>query len=105
MTKWRWPSPPRVVCGLLKRTAAPCPSAKPTPQPCPRPAAKRPPPPALDAAESTVAAPGLGRPDGLFVLADGTFLACAGHSIRILAPSGLAREGADRAGLGHERSA
>jgi hypothetical protein len=38
---------------------------------------------------STVAAPGLGKPNGLFVLADGTRLACAGNSIRVLAPSGL----------------
>jgi len=53
------------------------------------PAAKRARPPALDAVVSTVAAPGLGDPYGLFVLADGTLLACAGHSIRVLAPSGL----------------
>jgi hypothetical protein len=38
---------------------------------------------------STVAAPGLDKHNGLFVLADGTLLACAGHSIRVLAPSGL----------------
>jgi hypothetical protein len=38
---------------------------------------------------STVAVPSLGIPSGLFVLADGTRLACAGHSIRVLAPSGL----------------
>ena len=38
---------------------------------------------------STVAAPGLGKPSGLFVLADGTLLASAGHSIRVLAPSGI----------------
>ncbi len=48
--------------------------------------AKRARPPALHAAVSTVAAPGLGS---LVVLADGTRLACAGHSIRVLAPSGL----------------
>ena len=57
------------------------------------PPAKRARPPALDAVVSTVAAPGLskpyGKPNGLFVLADGTLLACAGHSIRVLAPSGL----------------
>ena len=53
------------------------------------PAAKRARPPALDAVVSTVAAPGLGKPNGLFVLADGTLLACAGHSIRVLAPSGI----------------
>ena len=53
------------------------------------PPAKRARAPALDAAVSTVAAPGLGEPRGLFVLADGTILACAGHSIRVLAPSGL----------------
>ena len=53
------------------------------------PAAKRARPPALDAVVSTLAAPGLGKPRGLFVLADGTLLASAGHSIRVLAPSGL----------------
>ena len=52
------------------------------------PAAKRARPPALDAVVSTLAAPGLGIPESLFVLADGTRLACAGHSIRVLAPSG-----------------
>ena len=46
-------------------------------------------PPALDAAVSTVAAPGLNKPDGLFVLADSTLLARAGNSIRVLSPSGL----------------
>jgi hypothetical protein len=44
---------------------------------------------ALHAAVSTVAAPGLGAPRGLFVLSDGTRLACAGNSIRVLAPCGL----------------
>jgi hypothetical protein len=53
------------------------------------PPAKRARPPALDAAVSTVAVPGLGQPNGLFVLADGTLLACAGNSIRVLSPSGL----------------
>ena len=53
------------------------------------PAAKRARPTALDAVVSTVAAPGLGKPNGLFVLADGTLLASAGHSIRVLAPSGI----------------
>ena len=53
------------------------------------PAAKRARAPALDAVVSTVAAPGLGGPNGLFVLADGTRLACTGHSIHVLAPSGL----------------
>jgi hypothetical protein len=53
------------------------------------PAAKRARAPALDAAVSTVAAPGLGVPNGLFVLGDGSLLACAGHSLRVLAPSGL----------------
>jgi hypothetical protein len=53
------------------------------------PAAKRARPPALDAVVSTLAAPGLGKPNGLFVLADGTLLASAGHSIRVLAPSGI----------------
>jgi hypothetical protein len=53
------------------------------------PAAKRARAPALDAAVSTVAYPGLGIPRGLFVLADGILLACVGHSIRVLALSGL----------------
>ena len=53
------------------------------------PAAKRARPPALDAVVSTLAAPGLGNPNDLFVLADGNLLACAGHSIRMLAPSGF----------------
>jgi DNA-binding beta-propeller fold protein YncE len=53
------------------------------------PAAKRARAPALDAVVPTVAAPGLGAINGLFVLADGTLLACAGNSIRVLAPSGL----------------
>ena len=44
------------------------------------PAAKRARAPALDAVVSTLAVPGLGLPDGLFVLEDGTRLACAGHS-------------------------
>jgi hypothetical protein len=57
------------------------------------PAAKRARPPALDAVVSTVAAPGLGKPNGLFVLADGTLLACAKHSIRVLAPSGIVPAG------------
>ena len=42
---------------------------------------------------STVAAPNLGKPNGLFVLADGTLLACSGYSIRVLAPSGLVPAG------------
>ena len=53
------------------------------------PAAKRARAPALDAAVSTLAMPGLGVPEGLFVLEDGTRLACAGHSLRVVAPSGL----------------
>jgi hypothetical protein len=57
------------------------------------PAAKRARAPALDAAVSTVAAPGLGVPNGLFVLGDGSLLACAGHSLRVLAPSGLVPAG------------
>ena len=56
-----------------------------------QPAAKRARPPALDATVSPVAAPGLGNPGRgpscLFVLADGTLLACPGHSIRVRAPS------------------
>ena len=55
-----------------------------------QPAAKRARAPALDAAVSTVAVPGLGQPRGLFVLADGTLLACAGHSISMLMSLGLA---------------
>ena len=60
--------------------------------------AKRARPPALDATVSTVAAPGQGKPWGLFVLADGTLLAYAGHSIRVfmLAPSGLVPSNSDR---------
>ncbi len=50
--------------------------------------AKRARAPALDAVVSTVAAPGLDAPDSLFVLADGTLLACTGHSIRVIAESG-----------------
>ena len=38
-------------------------------------------PPVIEAAVSTVAAPSLGIPSGLFVLADGTRLACARHSM------------------------
>ena len=53
------------------------------------PAAKRARAPALDAAVSTLAVPGLGLPNGLFVLEDGNRLACAGHSLRVVAPSGL----------------
>jgi DNA-binding beta-propeller fold protein YncE len=39
-------------------------------------------------AVSTVAAPGLGAPDGLFVRDDGTCLACADHSLRVFTTSG-----------------
>ena len=46
-------------------------------------------PPVIEAAVSTVAAPSLGIPSGLFVLADGTRLASAGESICVLAPLGL----------------
>ena len=53
------------------------------------PAAERARAPALDAAASTVTAPGL-DPDVLFVLADSTLLACSGNSIRLLAPAGYA---------------
>jgi len=53
------------------------------------PPAKRARPPALDAVVSTIAARGLGEPCGLFALADGFLLACAGHSIRVLPPSGI----------------
>ena len=39
-------------------------------------------------AVSTVAAPGLGAPDGLFARDDGTCLACADHSLRVFTTSG-----------------
>lgn len=38
---------------------------------------------------STVAVPGLGTPQGLFVLADGTLLSSSRNCIHVLAPSGL----------------
>ena len=53
------------------------------------PAAKRVRAPALDAAVSTLAVPGLGKPNGLFVLEDGNRLVSAGHVLRVLGPSGL----------------
>ena len=53
------------------------------------PAAKRARAPALDAAVSTLAVPGLGKPNGLFVLEDGNRLVSAGHVLRELGPSGL----------------
>lgn len=40
-------------------------------------------------AVSTVAVPGLGRPEGLFVLADGTFLLSTRNCINVVTPSGL----------------
>ena len=52
------------------------------------PAAKRARAPALDAVVSTVTVPGLGCPNGLFVLANGNRLACAGNALQLLAPSG-----------------
>ena len=39
-------------------------------------------------AVSTVVAPGLGAPDGLFVRDDGTCLACSDHSLRVFTTSG-----------------
>jgi DNA-binding beta-propeller fold protein YncE len=54
------------------------------------PAAKRARGPALDAAVSTLAVPGLGRPRGLFVLADGNWLvSTAEHTLQLLTPSGF----------------
>ena len=53
------------------------------------PAAKRARGPALDAAVSTLAVPGLGVPSGLFVLADGNCLvSTAEHTLQLLTPSG-----------------
>ena len=53
------------------------------------PAAKRARAPALDAAVSTLAVPGLGVPNGMFVLEDGNSLVSAGPVLRVLGPSGL----------------
>ena len=53
------------------------------------PAAKRARAPALDAAVSTLAMPGLGAPNGMFVLEDGTRLVSTKeHTLQLLAPSG-----------------
>ena len=53
------------------------------------PAAKRARGPALDAAVSTLAVPGLGVPRGLFVLADGSWLvSTAEGTLQLLTPSG-----------------
>ena len=51
-------------------------------------AAKRPRPTALEANVTTVTIPGLGSPEGIFVLADGTRLFSSGHTILQLPPSG-----------------
>ena len=54
------------------------------------PAAKRARGPALDAAVSTLAVPGLGLPRGLHVLADGNWLVSTlKHTLQVLAPSGF----------------
>ena len=54
------------------------------------PAAKRARGPALDAAVSTLAVPGLGTPAGLFVLSDGSWLvSTAEHTLLLLTPSGF----------------
>ena len=53
------------------------------------PAAKRARGPALDAAVSTLAVPGLGWLNDLFVLADGSWLvSTAGNTLQLLTPSG-----------------
>jgi hypothetical protein len=51
-------------------------------------AAKRARPAALEATVTTVTMPGLGAPDGMFVLGDGTHLFSSDHTILQLAPSG-----------------
>ena len=51
-------------------------------------APKRPRPSALEATVTTVTIPGLGAPDGIFVLGDGTRLFSSGPTILQLAPSG-----------------
>jgi sugar lactone lactonase YvrE len=52
-------------------------------------AAKRPRPTALEATVTTVTIPGLGEPDGMFVLGDGTRLfSSSSHTILQLTPSG-----------------
>jgi hypothetical protein len=51
-------------------------------------AAKRVRPAALEATVTTVTIPGLGTPNGIFVLADGTRLFSSGNTILQLAPSG-----------------
>ena len=51
-------------------------------------AAKRARPSALEATVTTVTIPGLGTPDGMFVLGDGTRLFSSGNTILQLAPSG-----------------
>jgi hypothetical protein len=50
--------------------------------------AKRARPAALEATVTTVTMPGLGAPDGIFVLGDGTRLFSSGHTILQLTPSG-----------------
>ena len=53
------------------------------------PAAKRARAPALDAAVSTLEVPGLGRPHGMFVMADGTRLVSTEqHTLQLLTPAG-----------------
>ena len=52
-------------------------------------ASKRARAPGLEATVTTVTIPGIGSPDGILVLADGTRLVTAGHHILLqIAPSG-----------------
>ena len=51
-------------------------------------AAKRPRPSALEATVTTVTIPGLGKPNGMFVLGDGTRLFSSADTILQLTPSG-----------------
>ncbi len=52
-------------------------------------AAKRARPDALEATVTTVTIPGLGAPDGMFVLGDGTRLFSSGHTILLLTSSDM----------------
>jgi hypothetical protein len=54
-----------------------------------QPAAKGTRPPALDATVSTLEVPGLGVPNGMFVMADGTRLVSTEqHTLQLLTPAG-----------------
>ena len=57
-------------------------------------------PTALEATVTTVTIPGLGLPDGMFVLGDGTRLFSSGHAILQLTPSGIYRAGLQCGGCG-----